>query len=341
MKKFLAMLMAIMMLLSMTAAFAEDAAALTAEGKFTKKFVGALPLGEVLQFDTTFVVEQISGSEVAPAEPLVTVDKLTIDTKDDFTFDVKYTVKQPAEYGSYIYMITEKSGETENVTYDDGAIFIMVNYLLEDGVPTLKSMLCSDPDQGSTLSEDTNNDKKNDQFVNEYATDSFTLSKKVKGNAASTEDKFVVKVTFTSEVALDAVVYYTSSKDAQGAAAKTIDIDVIGTEDNKSYETNVIIGADETLTFTNVPVGMTVEIDETAQDGKGGMNGYRDEYDTDKIEIDGVDGAQAMNITNTKDIEIPTGVYVDYIPYVVLLAVAVLGLVAFVVKRRMAANNDD
>lgn len=335
MKKFLAMLMAIMMLLTVTAAFAEDA---TAQGKFTKKFVGALPVDETLSFTATFVKELVSGSTEAPDTALITIADLPVDTDADGVLDVPFTVTQPTAYGSYVYKITENKGNNENITYDEGAIFVMVNYLVKDGVATLETTLCSDPNGAAPAAEDTNNDTKNDQFVNTYTTDSFTVSKSIKGNAANKADKFVVEVSFTAAANLENL-NMTYISNAEGATETAVGI--VKLEANKATTKQITIGDNEIITFSNVPKGVTVKINELKQSDKENLNSYTPSYTNQEITIDGAEGVQAMSITNTKDIQIPTGVYVDYIPYVVLLAVAVLGLVAFVVKRRMAANNDD
>lgn len=342
MKKFLAMLMAIMMLLSMTAAFAEEATAQTAQGKFTKKFVGALPVDETLTFTAEFVKELVSGSTTAPDPALITIAPLNVDTDTDSVLDVTYSVSKPAEYGSYVYKIKETKGENKNITYDEGEIYVVVNYLVEEGVEKLTTALCSEPkneDDAATTAEDTEgNDGKNDQFVNTYTTDSFTVTKTISGNAANKDDKFVVQVSFTAVANLENLdMKYLSN--AEGATEQSVGIDKLVKGAPATMQ--ITIGHNETITFTNVPYGVTVEIAEQKQSDKEGMNNYTASYTNQKITIDATNTVRDMKINNDKSILIPTGVYVDYIPYVVLLAVAVLGLVAFVVKRRMAANNDD
>lgn len=339
MKKFLAMLMAIMMLLTVTAAFAEDA---NVQGKFTKKFVGALPVDETLTFTAEFVKELVSGSTTAPNPALITIAPLNVDADTDSVLDVTYSVSKPAEYGSYVYKIKETTGENKNITYDEGEIYVVVNYLVEEGVEKLTTALCNKPkneDDAATTAEDTEgNDGKNDQFVNTYITDSFTVTKTISGNAANKNDKFVVQVSFTATANLENLdMKYLSN--AEGATEKSVGIDKLVKDTPATMQ--ITIGDNETITFTNVPYGVTVEIAEQKQSDKEDMNNYTASYTNQTIDIDAEHDVRDMKINNDKSILIPTGVYVDYIPYVVLLAVAVLGLVAFVVKRRMAANNDD
>ena len=146
----------------------------------------------------------------------------------------------------------------------------------------------------------------------------------------------MVEVSFTSEKALDNLAMtWTSSTDAEKANA----CPVTELKAGEPATMQITIGHEETISFQNVPQGVKVKIEETQQDGKGGLNFYTPEYTNQEITVG--ETAQVMEIVNTKTTEIPTGVQLDSIPYIVLLAVAVLGVVGFIVKRRMAAADDE
>lgn len=61
-----------------------------------------------------------------------------------------------------------------------------------------------------------------------------------------------------------------------------------------------------------------------------------EDYKTSYNKQDGTIGAasDAVTITNTKGTTVDTGIALDSLPYVLLIAVAVVGVVAFTAKRR-------
>lgn len=342
MKKFLALLLSVLMLLTVTASFAEDAVEPSTTGaRFTKKYTGAIPVGDTLTFKTQFVVNQTTNSTVAP-ETAVLPATITLNVTEDAdgVFDVPFTVTAPDEYGTYIYKITEDTTNANPyVKYDTEALFIGVLYTASE----LTVTLVNDPNATATTDfvvedrvSDANQNGKNDQFENEYLVGSFSVKKEIAGNAANLADKFVVEVSFTSEKALDNLAMtWTSSTDAEKANA----CPVTELKAGEAATMQITIGHEETISFQNVPQGVKVKIEEKQQDGKEGLNFYTPKYTNQEITVG--ETAQEMKIVNTKTTEIPTGVQLDSIPYIVLLAVAVLGVVGFIVKRRMAAADDE
>lgn len=333
MKKFLALLLAALMLLTVTAAFAE-------EGVFTKKYEGAIPVGDTLTFNTEFVMNKTTGSTEAPATAILPATiTLNVTEDDDGVFDVPFTVATPAEYGTYIYKITEDTTNANpNVKYDQEALFVGVLYTA-DG---LTVTLINDPNAAATTdlevedrTIDASGDGKKDQFINTYVVGAFDVKKNITGNAANLSDRFVVEVTFTAASDLDNLAI-TWSNSADGL---TQNCTFTALKANTAQTMTVEIGNGETISFANVPVGVTVSIEETNQVGKGDLNFYTATYENQEITV--AKDSQTMTITNTKATEIPTGIELDSIPYIVLLGVAVLGVVGFIVKRRLAAADED
>ena len=358
--------------LTMTAAFAEEGEGETTVTpnldpvpvSFTKLWTNAIPVGEKLTFPVEFISNSITGDDSLP-EPAVEGEavmptsltlELTADGHANGVYTVPFTVNLPKEYGVYIYKITETDPQIENTTPDSGAIFVAVMYTNEDG---LVVTLINDPSEDNTdtaglevtdkaVDTDIDTDNKNDQFQNQYDIGSFQVSKSITGNASTATDKFVIKVTFTSSVDLDMVnVTFQENGD-----------EVIITEmtANTPIEKTFEIGDGETLHFDGIPQGVVVTVVETNQVDYKDLNYYVATYEQTAYDADGNEvvtnpengavftiGTDACEvaITNTKETEIPTGVELDSIPYIVLLAVAALGAVAFVVKRRMAAADED
>lgn len=415
MKKFLALLMAALMLFSMTAAFAENeptgdngtgtpvvdgttpedgtnsetttpqtffplASDATVSGSFTKEFINLLPVGDQLTFKAEFFASKYSAT--APASALIdtTITHIVTDAAN-LVNTINFTAKKPAAYGSYVYKITETSenvpttkedGSTEytttneNVELDDEALYIVVMYYLaEEEVPAtdttkaytkytekLEVSLISEPEQpvqstgldGEARVDDADqtegNKGKNDQFENTYKTSDIEITKVITGNAADHTDNFNATLTLTSTNPFS--VKNIKWNDEAITLSKN---DTYA--DGYQYTATVEIGgaASSTYKLTGVPLGVYVDIEENS--GADNMQGYSATYKVGTTDL--ADGGVAVTddtsdnitITNQKDVDIPTGVVMDYIPYVILLVVAVAGLAGFVLKRRMAADNDD
>lgn len=332
MKKLFAIMLTALMLLMSVAAVAET-------GAFTKAYEGAQPVGDVLTFKVEFVKEMATGSTTDPE--LITglsedgTFTHTVTATADKKNSVSYTYNQPQVYGSYIYKITEVIPATPGyVTYDAEEMYIMVNYLVdENGVPTLITNICNNPN-------DTSGDPtaKTDGFINNYALGGFDVTKTIQGNAADKDDKFVIQVTFESTKDLNGLnIGYLSSNAAEGTAPTAVSFTSLTANTPVSY--NITIGDGETISFTGVPQGVKVSITETKQDGKDDLNHYTATYENQVITVSGT--VQTMSVTNTKSALIPTGVYMDYIPYVVLVAVAVIAIVVIAARKRARSENDD
>lgn len=346
MKKFLSLLLSVLMLLTVTASFAEGVVTpSTTEARFTKKYINAIPVGDTLTFNTQFVVNQTTGSTVAPETAVLPATiTLNVTEDEDGVFDVPFTVTAPAEYGTYIYKITEDTtNANRNVNYDEEALFIGVLYTATE----LTVTLVNDPNATATTDfvvedrvSDANKNGKNDQFENEYRVGSFEVTKVITGNAANLNDRFVVEVTFTSEVNLDNLAMTWSLQNDENGTENPIST-ITSLKAGVPATMNIEIGHNEKIFFDMVPVGVKVSVEETKQVGKGDLNFYTATYEGNDITIAADGSSQTITITNTKETEIPTGVQLDSIPYIVLLAVAVLGVVGFVVKRRMAAADEE
>ncbi len=86
----------------------------------------------------------------------------------------------------------------------------------------------------------------------------------------------------------------------------------------------------ETIPIANLPYDVTYGVVETAAEG----------YTTSMSGNTGAINAaeQTAAFTNTKDGDIDMGVVLDSLPYVVTLAVVVLGAVALVARKRRASK---
>ena len=143
------------------------------------------------------------------------------------------------------------------------------------------------------------------------------------------QKEFTVKVTFTAptgDTVREAISY------TDGTESKTIATNAW--TDGKA-EVEITLKHDETVTFTNIPYGVTytvVENDYTAE-ADGGYDEASYNFDDENKKIDSA--SENVTITNNKDGEIDTGITMDSMPYILLLAVACMDLFVFFSKKRM------
>ena len=161
--------------------------------------------------------------------------------------------------------------------------------------------------------------------MNTYSAGSLSVSKKVEGNLGDKKKDFNVTVTFTAP----------EGKTVAGAITWT-DGETAGSATFTDGEATarITLNHDETVTFTNIPYGVTYTVVEDDYTGEG--------YDAAKYsEFDGeINSAKdEVTITNNKGAEIDTGITTDSMPCIVLMGIVVLAGVAMIAKRR-AANND-
>lgn len=121
-----------------------------------------------------------------------------------------------------------------------------------------------------------------------------------------------------------------------------------------SENTEVKLAHNQTLVFMNLYAGATVsfkETDATAiakyEVSASVMNGHVAEntYNKTAVTETGItvspvfEDKAVATVTNTLNYQNPTGVIIDNLPYVLLIAVALIGLAAYLIVRRRASQN--
>ncbi|MGN0372377.1 MAG: hypothetical protein ACI4F3_06130, partial [Enterocloster sp.] len=79
--------------------------------------------------------------------------------------------------------------------------------------------------------------------------------------------------------------------------------------------------------------GVTYSISEAKYDGYTPEYGYED-TDTDAQEQKIDSASEKATVTNTKEGQVDTGIILDNMPYILILAVVAIGAVGFVSKKR-------
>ena len=212
--------------------------------------------------------------------------------------------------GVYTYEISETAGNTAGMRYNEKAYKLQVT-VFNDGVGGFKRVV--------TLVTGEN-DVKTDKILNTFEAGELVVTKEITGNFSQSDDTFEVTVTMTPD---------------EGKNLKEGPITVTGAvEDSGTVNRN---GDEVTVTFTvtdgsevkiaNVPYDVSYVVTEDSGDYKEKIT------DTDNGKID--KDTQKVKIVNTLDQEVATGVNLDNLPYILVLALVGVGLISFTVRKRV------
>ena len=153
------------------------------------------------------------------------------------------------------------------------------------------------------------------EFTNSYslANKNLTIAKTVSGNMADTSKEFTFKVSADKEMTLGEVT-------------------------NTSFEFDLANGQSTTI---SVPVGAKVTVTEDSAGYEYSLNkekttvtGYTEVENDHGISFTMPNAHSTVTYNNNKDVSIDTGVSLDSLPYVLILAVVVAGAVIVLRKRR-------
>ena len=132
------------------------------------------------------------------------------------------------------------------------------------------------------------------------------------------EKEFTVTVTFDAPEGKTVKSDITYNNGAQTGA--------VTFDENGHASVNIKVKHGSTVTFNNIPYGVMYKVtEETPAD-----------YDVSYEKDEDVIGAASTDctITNNKEGKVDTGIVLDSMPYVLLLAVACMGLAVLMTKKR-------
>ncbi len=268
---------------------------------------GALHPAETFDFTIT-PVSAVNEQGVA-ITPIPVIDNFDIAVTEG-TGEAIATVNLPTytNVGTYVYKVVETASDTAGMVYDTNEYTFTV-VVLNDGQGQLKRLILKDETTG----------KKVDVFDNKYNAGSLTVNKTITGNNANFEETFPVKVTLTAP--------------ENKVINSTINVaDAVGTVTQTGNGTNeVVITFDVTnnsnVVISNIPAGVTYKVEET--DSKNYTPTYGNETGTIVVNEN-----KTTTIINDLSRDIATGINLDNIPYLILLAGAAIGIGALMIRKR-------
>lgn len=235
--------------------------------------------------------------------------------------EVTITVPDASQYpstGYYFYKFKEVQGDTAGVTYNDEEYFVRVavHYNNEDKLEIANVKLFN----GDVL--------KVTGLQNSYSAGRLMVQKVVTGNMSNRNDEFNVKVTFTA-LQGKKIKLPIEAKSEENSVG---DVQWEGDEQHKTATFKVKAGTK--TVFTNIPEGVTYRVEEQK------ASGYDDPvYKTNSKENENsgtITGGTAdeVIIRNNKSTQIDTGVFMTNLPYLLVLAAAVVGFILFFLNKR-------
>lgn len=233
---------------------------------------------------------------------------------------VTITVPDASQYpstGYYFYKFKEVQGDTAGVTYNDEEYFVRVavHYNNENKLEIANVKLF-------------NGDAKVTGLQNSYSAGRLMVQKVVTGNMSNRNDEFNVTVTFTAPQGKKIKLPIEAKSEENSVG----DVQWEGDEQHKTATFKVKAGTK--TVFTNIPEGVTYKVEEQK------ASGYDDPvYKTNSKENENsgtITGGTAdeVIIRNNKSTQIDTGVFMTNLPYLLVLAAAVVGFILFFLNKR-------
>lgn len=330
MKKLFAMLLAVVMIFSLaTVSFAsedvetpvyEDMETVTVTKTYTATNEGTVSPAETFSFTalTCVSVTDAAKDVTAANAPVPTIGSVDFAAGEasatgeaTATKDITITLPEYTSVGIYTYTFSEVVGNTAGVTYHADPITLKVTVIQgEDGKIRVAAVHTESAGE------------KSDDFENVYSAGSLAVSKTVTGNLGDQTKDFIVEVTFTAPEGLtvkESITYFDGEEKAIAA----------GWTGTSTVE--IALKHGETVTFENIPYGVAYTVVENDYTG----DGYKAAKYTVSDNAYVIDSAlDTVGITNDKTTNVDTGVVMDSIPYVLILAVAAFGIVAIMSKKR-------
>lgn len=267
-----------------------------------------------------------SGKEKISSEPKI--DEIAQTNVTVGTTQISIDTTKFTKPGEYRYVVTEKSGTYEGITYSTEKKYFDVFVNNTTGV------------YAYTFTDDSDPTGKDDGvFTNDYvngtgtddATHNITLKKVVTGEQGNMTDDFTFKVKIHGA---EGEKYYVVYSDGKAAVTLT---------SSETTSTDIYLSNNETATIYGLSASDTYTIEEVGGNEDGYTTtiavGENDEQkDTCRDTVSGTISADTnITVTNTREASAPTGIAMTYGPYALMVALAG-GMAVLFLRRR---NRED
>lgn len=322
MKKIAAIVFSAMMMLNMgTAVFAEGTYEDVQDKQptITKTYQVNHGTAPVETFTYNFEgVSYVNGDgNTVEGATIPAISPVTIAFDEAISATTQKTVNVPInaddyELGIYKYRVFEALGTTAGVTYTDTNLYLVLTIIRDES---------SNKHYVAALHYETENGSKTENgLTNSYDSNSLTVTKHIAGNMAEMSKKFTFTISFANPAGREIK-----------SAISTVGTSGTWSEDNLTY--TVDLGNNEFVKFDNIPVGVSYTVSEDYEN-----------YEPDNAngEVKGVitaDEAVTANFTNTlTNGTIDTGINLDSMPYIMILALVTVCAVVMFARKRFSAN---
>ncbi len=323
MKKFIAILLTLMLLCLSAGALAQGDTDVPAAPTYTD--MTSVTVTKVYKLEgagsspaETFTLEQVGdgvvkSGEATTAPALGTIRGAEFNegaaSADGAEANITITLPTYTNVGVYEYTLQEVAGNTAGVTYYGEKIRLVVT-VINDETGNLRVAAVHTESDGA----------KSDTFANTYSAGTLNVTKTVTGNLGDKSQFFEFKVKLTGEEGKTYANSYTVSGGSYDSNPSSIEI---------GEETTFHLKHGETLSIANLPYGVSYTVTETEAEG----------YSTTKEGDSGsiTAATQTAAFTNDRTTTVDTGITTDSLPYVLLLGIVVLAGAVLFIKRR--ANN--
>ena len=341
MKKLVAMMLALAMVLAMTAALADDAnitGYVDPDNKTSNvdnggTFVLTKTL-TVTNDDTLFPAGALTfsvakGNAYGDEDKTVSITNpdgaaVSLEAYTEGAEDADLTVTLPTytEPGIYYYTITETS-TTAGVTVMPSPLCMKVTVIQDPAETDSKQLMVA----GIAIREgegEVDEGTKIDEIDNTFDAGTLEVEKIITGNAADLASTWDFTVTFANpqgKTSLSTITYTVAGGAEQTIAAADLTTPVTFT-----------LGHQDKAIFTNIPYGVTYSIVET--------DANKDGYTTDRATSDApVTGSIAAaskteTVTNSKSVDVDTGITLESVPYIMIMMIAMAGAAMMIARKR-------
>ncbi|HEL1089744.1 TPA: QVPTGV class sortase B protein-sorting domain-containing protein, partial [Streptococcus equi subsp. zooepidemicus] len=221
--------------------------------------------------------------------------------------------------GIYRYVVTENKGNVAGISYS-GQKYTVDVYVLNEG-DTVKAKYI--------VSQNENKEKEPIKFKNQLKTTSLKVKKSVAGNAGDRSEKFKFTLTVNPSTEYE--------------AGSSIKVKIQSKHQTEEKEIKIGTPFDfdladaDTALIDKLPVGVTYTVNEVA-DGYVQSATLLDGTDTKEYKLGGDVTSDETNdeitVTNTKNVNTPTGVAMTIAPYAAVTLVGVGGALYLLKKKK-------